>query len=297
VKGQTYMCSMITYDSQKSENFGNLLSDFYNKAAYSDLVLHIGDISNPAKQALVIHSHLLVLHSASEYMRRYLSCFINDPTRSCVSKPNAMLLLPNQLQLTLQLDYARSGLDDEVVGLFFSLFYVTRFDEAHLKANCLEERLHHNILVLYDLALYFLFDSLSTYIEQYFKATMSLAYFTPLSLFCLQHNPVTSTYSVEKQRGSSVYKRLAQWYACCVNGEEVVREPSGAEEEAAAKCDYQYFTRNKQAILQDMACIENCRLPKKEARRLDDSTICLDYHRNICGDCMGESTNAMGAFY
>ena len=289
------MCTMITYEAHKSENFSNLLSDFYNKATFSDLALHIGDLSNPSKQPLVIHSHLLVLHSASEYIRRYLSCFLNDPTRSSISIPNA--LLPNQLQLTLQLDYARSGLDDEVIALFFSLFYVTRFDEAHLRANNLEEPLHHNILVLYDLALYFLFDALSAYIEQYFKASMCLAYFTPLSLFCLTLDPLTATYSTEKQRGASVYKRLAQWYTCCVSEQGSVEEPATVD--ASTVCDYEYFTRNKKAILQDMARIENCRLPKKEARRIDASTICLDYHRNICEACMGESTkdNAVGAFY
>lgn len=283
------MFSMIIHDSQKSENFGNLLSDFYNKAMYSDLVLHIGDTGNPGKTPFVIHTHQLVLHSASEYIRRRLSsCFLEDPSRSYVN---------NQLQITIQLDYARSGLDDEVVGLFFSLFYVARFDEAHLKANHLEERLHHNILVLYDLALYFLFDSLSTYIEQYFKATMCLAYFTPLSLFCLQHNPATATYSVEKQRGSTLYRRLAQWYACCVSGDEEAGAANTVDEEKETRCDSQYFSRNKQTILHEMAQIENCRLPKKEARRLNDSTIRLDYHRNLCGDCMGNSSNAVGAFY
>lgn len=282
---------MIT--TPKSENFGNLLSEFYNKATYSDLVLHIGDTGDEEKPPLVIHSHFLILHSASEFIRRYVSCFRNDPQRCHVLSPNT--LVPNQLHLKIYMDYAKNGLDDQVIALFFSLFYVNRFDETHLKQNHLDEALHHNILVLYDLALYFLFDTLVVYIESYFKATMSLAYFSHLTNFCLQPNPVTGLYTLEKkQRGATLYRRLIQWYTCCVSGDDVSPSPPSSD-----KCDWHYFTRHKQAILRDITSVENCRPPRKEARRLTETEVSLEYHRTICETCMDGSKgeNVVGSFY
>ena len=280
----------------KNENFGNLLSEYFNKATVSDLVLHIGDTHDTKKVPLLIHTHLMCLHPASEFIRRYLSCFGNDPERCHVSGQNP--LVPNQLNLTINLDYGNGRLNDEVVTLFFSLFYVNRFNEAHLKHNHIEEAFYHNILILYELALYFLFDTLIVYIESYFKATMSLAYFNHLSNFCLQPHPLTGAYVLDKkQRGATLYRRLVQWYTTCVGGDHVSPSPPPSIEEQ--KCDWHYFTRNKQAILGDIALIENCRLPKKEARRLADSSLSLDYHRTICETCMDGSKgeNVVGSFY
>lgn len=278
----------------KNENFGNLLSEYYNKATVSDLVLHIGDTCDRKKVPLVIHTHLMFLHPASAFIRRYLSCFGNDPERCHVTGQNP--LVPNQLHLKINLDYGKGRLDDEVVSLFFSLFYVNRFDEAHLKHNHIEEAFYHNILILYELALHFLFDTLCVYIESYFKATMSLAYFSHLSNFCLLPDPVTGAYALEKQRGATVYRRLAQWYTCCVGGDDVSPSPPPSSDD---KCDWHYFTRNKQAILRDIGLVENCRLPKREARRLTDSSLSLEYHRTICETCMDGSKgeNVVGSFY
>ncbi len=292
------MCTMITRQERKSENFGNLLSDYYNKATDSDLVLYISDLSDPNKLPLLIYSHLLVLRSASDFIRRYLSCFSNDPSRCQLS--NANPVVPNQLQLSIPLDYASNNLDDSLLTLFFSLFYVNRFDETHLGRNGLADQIHHNILHLYQLSLYFCYDTLTSYIEQYFKATMCLTYFTPLSNFCPQKDPFTGKYLLEKARGATVYNRLAQWYTCCVrDSSSLCEEEEEAGPASEERCNKQYFEQKKRAILADLATVENCRLPKKEARRLSESSIRLDYHRNLCAGCMSDSNkeNTVGAYY
>lgn len=252
-------------------NFANLRTQFFDKANCSDLILHIVDFTNPLKPALVIHSHFIVLYSVSDYIRRRLdSLFENDPSR---------YRLNNQTHLNITL----SEVDDEVVRLFFSLFYVNRFDHEQMSKNGLGERVHENILTLYDLAQYFLFDTLIAYIDQYFRESMCLSYLTPLLDFCLQQSPETGSHYIDKKRTGTLFNSLIQWYACCAD----------TTEEA-----------NSVAMLGDLSQrVENmeecCRIPRKRARRLSGSKTHLEYYHRICDDCMCKSSkhNTVGAFY
>lgn len=300
------------HEAEKSENFVTLLKQFYNKALYSDLVLHIRDSGDAKKPPLLIHTHLIVLYSASHYIQRFLACFATDPSRYSIQTDNP--LVPNQIHLNLELDYA-SGFDDALIQLFFSLFYVNRFDEAHLKANGLADTLHENIMALYTLASYFAYDTLLVYLEQYLKASMCVAYFTPLTNLCLSRHPVTGEYTIERKHANgSLFTRLLQWYTCCIDERDVTNDetttttPTIITTETDTtigpiKCNRRYYEENKASILGQMqeriVNLQAVDIPQKRVQRLDATTIQLDYYRRICNECLGECNkkNTINSFY
>lgn len=273
------------------ENFGNLRSDFYNKETFSDLTLHIYDTEKPGQvEPLVIHSHFLVLYSASAYIRKCLTGFENDPSRS-VNRSN------NKTTLRIQLD----SVDEEVVRLFFSLFYMNRFDKAHISMNGIDQSIHENSLALYSLAKFFFFDTLVVYIEKYFRENMRLSFFASLSAFCLRMNEMSGLFYVDQPQCGVLFKNLIQWYTCCV-------KPPTTEEFIAGQrkgdpANVRYYADNKRAILHDLEhCVENideCALPRQRVRRLSETRIELDHHHRVCDECLSKSTkrNTVDAFY
>lgn len=269
-----------------NENFVNLRSQFFNKPHYSDLLLLIHDVAQPERQ-LQIHTHIVVLSSVSCYIASSLVPLLNHQNIQIASKAEKEALLTSQVVLKLQLDFSQS-LSDEVVILFFSLFYVNRFDETHLQSQNLKEKVHYHILELYELASYFLFDALIFYIEQHLVSTMCLTYFSPLMQFSLLQSSGGDYHILDDKL--SLFTRLLQWYQCCI-------EPSSPEAEQ------DYYVREKENIMTDLSRrvknIEQCEIPRKSVISLDSLNTRLYYYHRICPACLdGDSkANRIGAFY
>ena len=264
--------TMMMMTTSRNENFSNLRNEFFNKSDDSDLVLHISDIGSPIKR-LEIHAHRMVMKSASRYIHSCLNSRLNYQNRSLINE---------KVVLKLELDFTGNALSDDVVILFFSLFYLNRFDN--------EEELHYNILEIYELATFFLFDALTHYIENYLMATMSLSYFTPLCRFCLTFDEASNRYEMIESK-APLFTRLLQWYQCCVDiPTELPQLPY------SSICDSNYYARHKESIITDLSRrvnnIDRCQLPRKE---ISKST--LRYYHRICPGCLEFTDNRIGSFY
>lgn len=271
----------------KSENFDDLRTRFFNKSDDSDTILHICDIGQSIER-LEIHSHLLVLKSASRYIQSYLTFNLNQHNLNHFSNGQGGLI-PTKLLLRLELDFS-NGLSNEVVSLFFSLFYVKHFNEEQLK-----EAIHYHILELYELACYFLFDALVVYIEQYLIATMSLTYFTPLTRFCLTMEESSGNYQIIESK-AYLFTRLLQWYQCCIDPSTSFLSYN------EGKCDSDYYADHKTTILRNLSQriknIDKCQLPIKSITKPNSLITRLQHYHRICPSCL-ESTskkNRIGAF-
>lgn len=273
------------------ENFGNLRTLFFNKSDCSDLVLHICDIGQQEKR-VEIHSHLVVLCSASRYIQSCLTSIMNHQNVNRIQTTDTQLVR-NKLILRLEIDFSTNELSNEVVQLFFSLFYVQRFDDPHSAET---EKIQYHILELYELACHFLYDSLIVYIEQYLIANMNIGYFTPLYRFCLISDPSNGRYQMIESK-APLFTRLLQWYECCVD--LTIGTPSvsiGA---------LSYYAEHKTTILEDLYRrvdnIELCQVPSKSisyANTPDRDSISLRYYNRICPSCLEnpKKRNIVGAF-
>ena len=257
----------------KSGNFSNLRTQLFNKSACSDVVLHISDIGSSAKR-VVIHANSPILYAASRYFQSCLTSLLNECNKKYITTEPGESILPNKLILRVELDFSQ-GLTEEVVELFFSLFYLNRFDEE----SELADSFHYHILELYELASFFLYDALTAYIEGYLVATMSLAYFTPLWRFCLSFDETNQRYELIESK-IRLFERLLQWYECCIDP-----RPHTSTIEGKVCHNSEYYAHHKETILADVARrvnkIERCYLPRKQV--VDQA---LFYYHRICGSCL-----------
>jgi len=266
-----------------SRNLSNLRTQFFNKSHCSDLLLQISDIgSHPTRQRMAIHANILVLYSASRYFQSCLTSHLNQQNKSITAVNDSGALLPNKLVLKLELDFEQLQLSEEVVELFFSLFYLARFD----RDIQIQEALHYNILALYQLASFFLFDALTAYIEEYLIGGMCLAYFTPLFRFCLRLDERSGCYELIEPK-EMLFNRLLQWYQCCVESSATL--PSNT----AVAADTQYYVHDKPFIMEELRrrvtfLEQRCDLPSKEIVRDGGSaeSLQLRYYHKICPACL-----------
>jgi hypothetical protein len=281
----------IIHKQKKSENFGNLLNlhctnecsdlflDVYNQK--SDCFSHCGDFQ------FSIETHRFMLISASNYFRKRLGpSHLNQELGS----------RENKQTLSLYLNFSL-GLEESVVRLFFSLFYVNRFDADHLNIRIpnqeatLLELIKSNILVLYQLAIFFYFDALTAYCEAELFGSMTLEYFTALTTFCLIKNEYTGRYAIIDER-VKIYARLIEWYVCCIEHTpytELLNTTSRGQ-----KCNRRYFSCNKEELLNELLTsvdnIQACRIPTKSHTNFDNFTRThIEYYRKICNACLNDN--------
>lgn len=268
---------MTSVKKNKRDNLVNLV-DIHKDSMYTDFVLLVCDEADPHRNVLFqIDTHRLILYACSDYFAR---CF----TFGHQQKNNNTVMTSMYLALNFI-----DGLTEEMVRLFFGLFYVRRFDTKHL--GDLAETIESNIFFLYQLALRFHFSPLAEYCEALLFESWTLEYFGHLTRFCLIKNSVTGRYSIIDER-LKLYARFLQWYQCCV--EHIPYSPlMPSSEDAAVVPSSRYFSCQKEEILREhRENVDNfavCHLPNKSHRNLTRSAMKLEYYRRICTSCLFNS--------
>lgn len=259
----------------KRENFVNLM-DLHKDSLYTDFVLLICDEADPLRQPkFEIATHRFILYACSTYFAR---CFTFGQQQASSIVLSSMCLALNFVD----------GLTEEMVRLFFRLFYVTRFDAQHLLAEeGLMDAIEANIFFLYQLALRFHFNPLIEYCESLLFESWGLEYFGHLSRFCLIKNGVTGRYAIIDER-LKLYARFLQWYQCCV--EQLPTYAPLLSDDASSR---HYFSCQKEEIMRELIAnvdnIEACHIPTKSHRNVSATAMQLTYYRKICTACLFNS--------
>jgi len=190
---------------QSSTHIGLDLSQIQKEKIRPDTRIIIKDLHNPFHQ-FTIESHYIVLWSASLHFRKNLQFSSRNASKDQTTT--------NEVIITLDLS-ENSGITEQTVHIFFSLFYVPVFSLASLGSERYDF-IEENILYLYQLSEHFMFQSLKLHCERQLFASFSLDHFKLLTEFSL----ISST--IEKHRMSiideriNLYSRYLQWYQCCV---------------------------------------------------------------------------------
>lgn len=257
--------------TNKRDNFANIM-DLHKDSVYTDFVLLICDEADPFQSVkFQIDTHRLILYACSTYFAR---CFNFGQKTS-----NKMLAT----SMCLALNFV-DGLTEEMVRLFFRLFYVRRFDSKHLNQEEVSQ-IESNVFFLYQLALRFHFDPLVEYCESLLFESWDIEYFAHLSRFCLIKNSVSGRYAIIDER-LKLYARFLQWYQCCV--EHIPYSPLLAE--STKSNSRRYFSCQKEEILREhrdnVDNIDACHIPTKSHRNLPNGMMRLEYYRKICSSCL-----------
>lgn len=195
------------------------LSQIQKDAIKPDVKIIINDLHNPFHQ-FTIDSHYIVLWSSSLHFRKTLQF-----PSYCGKNSSAT----NEIIITL--DFSdNTGITEETVHIFFSLFYVPIFSVESLgneRYNFIEE----NILQLYQLSEQFIFQSLRLHCERQLFGSFSLDHFKLLTEFSLissntptrKHNNAGGMFVIDER--IRLYSRYLQWYQCCVEDAKYTQLP------------------------------------------------------------------------
>ena len=107
---------------ENSRHIGLDLSQIQKEEIRADTKIIVNDLSDPFHQ-FIIHSHYIVLWSASQHFRQTLQFPSNNNSGSGGGN--------NEIIISLDLSES-SGFTERMIRLFFSLFYVPTFTEATL---------------------------------------------------------------------------------------------------------------------------------------------------------------------
>jgi hypothetical protein len=254
--------------------------DLHKDSVYSDIVLLICDEADPFRSVqFQIDTHRLILYACSTYFAR---CFTFGQ-KTCNTTTSTLVS-----SMCLALNFV-DGLTEEMVRLFFRLFYVRRFDSKHLgdEDGDLVSQIESNIFFLYQLALRFHFDPLVEYCESLLFESWGIEYFAHLSRFCLIKNSVSGRYAIIDER-LKLYARFLQWYQCCVD--HIPYSPLLAEDDTAKSNSRRYFSCQKEEILREhyenVDNITACHIPTKSHLNVSHDVMRLEYYRKICASCL-----------
>lgn len=263
------------------------LAQLLQSRIYTDVTLQVLDLASGVP-CFSLEMHRVILHAASLHFRR-------------------MLVFNGQPQSVIRVHLDMQLYSSELVRLFFSLFYVTVFDTAHLRPE-VAQAIGENVLFLYQLASLYLFDSLRAHCETLLFASFSLDHFKLLSDYTLVQSTVTpSKLSVLDER-VVLYARYLQWYQCCVENDnnkkytELQLSPRSAgatanesgeaqqQQQPQLTIDRHYFSCNKAEIMDELRLsvdnIAQCQIPEHSVRSEPGGVRQLQYYRKICPDCL-----------
>ena len=301
-------------ESFQSPHIGLDLSQIQKEKIRPDTRIIIKDLHNPFHQ-FTIESHYIVLWSASLHFRKNLqfSSHYKDQQQTTT----------NEVILTLDLS-ENTGITEQTVHIFFSLFYVPVFSLASLGSERYDF-IEENILHLYQLSEHFMFQSLKLHCEKQLFASFSLDHFKLLTEFSLISSTIERNMMSIIDERINLYSRYLQWYQCCVEDAKYTQLPkeggntsssrrssgnrsvcnnnnsnscvggssSGGGEEMEVEGPgfiyAEYFSCKKADILREWQCaienIDSCHIPSRSIRT-NGNLSTINYYRKLCAHCI-----------
>jgi len=245
-----------------------------SRVLYSDIEIAVTDALSQGV-AFVIRTHRVILYAASAHFRALLG-FHSDDDR-----------------IRVHIDFAQlSAREAEpVVRLFFRLFYVTSFAQLSTEEVA---RIDEYLLYMYQLAIYFTYDTLRLYCERRLFAAFSLEHFKLFTDYALTASIQSAGKFCILNERLFLFGRFLQWYQCCCT-QQLPLPPQQAPFPAL---DEFYFLSNKHAIIEELRSgVENiglCPIPQKNVATPSETRRIVSYYRSICHRCLlaaGEYTN------
>lgn len=268
---------MSVDDRHSPSECGVNLLPLHTKAIYSDSEVAVIDAAT-GRVVFHVQTHLVILYAASGYFRTLMAGQFDVGDNS---------------QFSVRIDFSQlePSLAENVVRLFFRLFYVTIYDERQLSSE--EMRLiDEHLLYLYQLASWYDCDALRLYCERRLFGAFSLDCFKLFSDYALTENPTGDGRFCILDERLRLFARFLQWYQCCTD--EKKEEDEEETTPTATTLNEDYFLCNKRrimnALLSDVENITRCRIPRRTITATSQAERQIDYYRRICHHCLTTTT-------